>query len=144
MLLAEWLLQRDHCLWLPRCGYKWLAGQWLLYEFSSEYVTTAGAAAAQSVLCLTTDWTTGFDPWHKQRIYPLARSEASYPLGTGDFSRDKTRPGRDADHSTPSSAEVKNEWQLYFLSPISPAWRVRDSFIFTFTQQWKPLKAVES
>jgi hypothetical protein len=30
---------------------------------------------------------------------------ASYPMGTGDTAR----PGRDADHSRPSSAEVKNE-----------------------------------
>jgi hypothetical protein len=30
---------------------------------------------------------------------------ASYPMGTGG----RERPGRDADHSPPSSAEVKNE-----------------------------------
>jgi hypothetical protein len=30
---------------------------------------------------------------------------ASYPVGPGG----KARPGRDADHSPPSSAEVKNE-----------------------------------
>jgi hypothetical protein len=29
------------------------------------------------------------------------------------------RPGRDADHSPPSSAEVENEWELYLLSPPS-------------------------
>jgi hypothetical protein len=35
---------------------------------------------------------------------------ASYPMGTrGSFPGDKARPGRDADHSPPSSAEVKNE-----------------------------------
>jgi hypothetical protein len=35
---------------------------------------------------------------------------ASYPMGTGGpFPGGKERPGRDADHSTPSSAEVKNE-----------------------------------
>jgi hypothetical protein len=35
---------------------------------------------------------------------------ASYPMGTGgSFSGGKVRPGRDADHSPPSSAEVKNE-----------------------------------
>jgi hypothetical protein len=35
---------------------------------------------------------------------------ASYPMGTGgSFPRGKSRPGRDADHSPPSSAEVKNE-----------------------------------
>jgi hypothetical protein len=35
---------------------------------------------------------------------------APYPLGTGDsFPGGKARPGRDADHSPPSSAKVKNE-----------------------------------
>jgi hypothetical protein len=35
---------------------------------------------------------------------------ASYPMGTGSsFPEGKARPGRDADHSPPSSAEVKNE-----------------------------------
>jgi hypothetical protein len=35
---------------------------------------------------------------------------ASYPMGTGvSFPGGKVRPGRDADHSPPSSAEVKNE-----------------------------------
>jgi hypothetical protein len=35
---------------------------------------------------------------------------ASYPVGTGSpFPWSKARPGRDADHSPPSSAEVKYE-----------------------------------
>jgi hypothetical protein len=35
---------------------------------------------------------------------------ASYPIGTGGpFPVGKARPGRDADHSLPSSAEVVNE-----------------------------------
>jgi hypothetical protein len=35
---------------------------------------------------------------------------ASYPMGTGgSFPGRKARPGREADHSPPSSAEVKNE-----------------------------------
>jgi hypothetical protein len=36
--------------------------------------------------------------------------------GGGSFPRGKARPGRDADHSPPSSAEVKKEWELYLLS----------------------------
>jgi hypothetical protein len=35
----------------------------------------------------------------------------------------KARPGRDADHSPPSSAEIVNEKELY-LSPQAPPWRV--------------------
>jgi hypothetical protein len=35
---------------------------------------------------------------------------ASYPMGIGGpFPGGKARPGRDTDHSPPSSAEVKNE-----------------------------------
>jgi hypothetical protein len=39
-------------------------------------------------------------------------------MGTGaSFPGGKARPGRDADHSPPSSAEVKKEQELYLLSP---------------------------
>jgi hypothetical protein len=39
-----------------------------------------------------------------------AAHPASYPMGTGgSFPGGKARPGHDADHSPPSSAEVKNE-----------------------------------
>jgi hypothetical protein len=51
----------------------------------------------------------------------------------GPFPGDKARPGRDADHSPPSSAEVKNEWELYLLSPQSPPWRVAGSlYLYMF------------
>jgi hypothetical protein len=37
----------------------------------------------------------------------------SCTMGTGDpFPGGKARPGRDADHSSPSSAEIKNEYEL--------------------------------
>jgi hypothetical protein len=39
-------------------------------------------------------------------------------MGTGGpFPGGKARPGRDADHSLPSNAEVNNEKELYLLSP---------------------------
>jgi hypothetical protein len=39
-------------------------------------------------------------------------------MGTGgSFPGGKARPGRDADHSPPSSAEGKKEKELYLLSP---------------------------
>jgi hypothetical protein len=60
----------------------------------------------------------GFDPRQGQRIFPLA-SVSRLALGPtqppvqwvpGVLSPGvKARPGRDADHSPPSSAEVKNE-----------------------------------
>jgi hypothetical protein len=38
---------------------------------------------------------------------------------------------RDADHSPPSSAEVKKELELYLLSPKAPPWRVMGPVYFT-------------
>jgi hypothetical protein len=53
-------------------------------------------------------------------------------VGTGgSFPAGKARPGRDADHSPPSSAEIKNEQELYLLSPHSPPWRAAGSLYFT-------------
>jgi hypothetical protein len=53
---------------------------------------------------------------------------ALYPMGTGGpFPGGKARPGRDANHSPPTSAEVKNEQELYLLSPHAPPWRVAGS-----------------
>jgi hypothetical protein len=45
--------------------------------------------------------------------------------------------GREADHSPPSSAEVKEWVELYLYSPTTPSWRGaqgehRDNFTFTF------------
>jgi hypothetical protein len=54
---------------------------------------------------------------------------ASCTVSTGGrYSIGKARPGLDADHSLPSSAVVKSEYEIYFLSPLAPAWQ-RDSFI---------------
>jgi hypothetical protein len=48
---------------------------------------------------------------------------ASYAMGTGGpFPESKARPGCDAGHSHPSSAEVKNE-ELYLLTLLDLAWR---------------------
>jgi hypothetical protein len=48
---------------------------------------------------------------------------ASYPIGTrGSFLVVK-RPGRDADHSLPSTAEVKECVELYLHSTNTPSWR---------------------
>jgi hypothetical protein len=77
-----------------------------------------GAAVAQSVWCLTKDWTTGVRSPTKTEDFSSSlcvqtgsgAHPASCTMGTGDpFPGGKARPGRDADHSPPSSAEVKNE-----------------------------------
>jgi hypothetical protein len=89
-----------------------------------------------SVSIVSTCWTTGrsrFD--HRQRQKDFSCSlcvqtssgahPASCPMGTGGpFPGGKARRGRDADHLTPSSAEVVNEKELYLLSLQTPSWRV--------------------
>jgi hypothetical protein len=71
------------------------------------------AAVAQ---CLTTNWTIGvrFPTGAEDFFYsPCVQTGSgvhptSYPMGTGGpFPGGKAWPGRDADHSPPSSAEVK-------------------------------------
>jgi hypothetical protein len=63
---------------------------------------------------------------------------ASCPMGTrGSFPWIK-RPGREADHSPPSSAEVKEWVELYLYSPGTPSWRGaqlrhRDNFLSLFS-----------
>jgi hypothetical protein len=57
---------------------------------------------------------------------------ASCAMGTGGpFPGAKARLGRDPDHSLPSSAEVRNEQELYHLSPQAPQWRVARLLCFT-------------
>jgi hypothetical protein len=83
----------------------------------------------------------GSIPRQRQRTFPLAsvsRPALSPPslMSNGyreSFPGRKAQPGRDADHSTPSSTEVKNEYGLYFLSPLGPAQRVAGQLCFTFT-----------
>jgi hypothetical protein len=48
---------------------------------------------------------------------------ASYPMGTRGFSLGVKRPGREADHSPPSSAEVKECAELYLHFPNTSSWR---------------------
>jgi hypothetical protein len=43
---------------------------------------------------------------------------ASYPMSTRDSFPGVKRQGREADHSPPSSAEVKNAWSYISISPI--------------------------
>jgi hypothetical protein len=88
------------------------------FKLTAGYSCKGRAGVAQSVQCLTTGWTIG--------VRSLAGAEdfssslcvqtgsgaqpASYPMDTGgSFPGGKARPGRDADHSPPSSAEVKNK-----------------------------------
>jgi hypothetical protein len=50
-----------------------------------------------------------FSPRHRVQIGP-GTHPASYPMGTGGSFPGGKAPGREADHSLPSSVEVKNAW----------------------------------
>jgi hypothetical protein len=77
------------------------------------------ARVAQSVYCLTTNWTTGVrSPTEAEDFFfsslcvqtGSGAHPASCVMGTvGPFPGGKVQPGHDADHSPPSSVEVKNE-----------------------------------
>jgi hypothetical protein len=72
-----------------------------------------GAGVAQSVQCLTTDWTTGVRYPTEAHDFPsslcIQTGSGAHPASCTMSTGGKARPGRDADHSPPSSAEVKNE-----------------------------------
>jgi hypothetical protein len=81
---------------------------------------------AQSVQCLTTEWTTGVRSPAEAADFSSSlcvqtgsgAHPASCPVGTdGPFPGDRARPGRDTDHSPPYSAEVKNK--LGAILPLS-------------------------
>jgi hypothetical protein len=63
-------------------------------------------------------------------------------MGTGGpFPGGKVWLGHDADHSPPSSAKVKNEYELYLLSPQASPWCVVG--LLCFLQMWiKPWNGV--
>jgi hypothetical protein len=97
------------------------------------------AVQSLSAQCLTPDWTIGVRfpaeaTDFSSSLCVQASSEAhpaSCPMGTaGTFCGGKARPRRDADYSPPSSAEVKNDRELY--PPLAPALRKLDSFFFYF------------
>jgi hypothetical protein len=78
----------------------------------------------------TIEWTTGVRSPAETNDYSSSlcvqtgseAHPASCTMGTGGpFPGSKARPGRDTDHSHPSTAKVKNKYELYFLSPLVPA-----------------------
>jgi hypothetical protein len=83
-----------------------------MYVYYVSAYRRSGAGLAQAVQCMTTGWTTGrsgFDPRQGQTIFPQAHPASCTMRTGGPFPGGKARPGRDADHSPPSSAEVGNE-----------------------------------
>jgi hypothetical protein len=113
--LTQWtfLMQIFHgcnyCHHIKITGSRVSSGS-IVYDRAIGVRSPAGAKDFSSNLCVQTG--SGAHP-------------ASCTMGTGVLSLGlKERPGRDADHSPPSSAEVVNEYELYLLSPQAPPWRV--------------------
>jgi hypothetical protein len=72
----------------------------------------------------------GFDSRRELEVFLLIASRTALgptqpPIQRlpGALSLGVKRPGREADHSTPSSAEVKECMKLYLCSPSTPSWR---------------------
>jgi hypothetical protein len=66
-------------------------------------------------------WTGNFS-LHRRVKTGSETHPASYPMGTRGFFPGVKRPGREADHSPPSSVEVKEWVELYLYSPNTPSW----------------------
>jgi hypothetical protein len=81
---------------------------------------------------MATDWTTEgseFGSGQGQEFYLLHVVQTgsgihptSYPMGTGSSFPGVKRPGREADQSPPTNAEIKKIW-IYTSTPPTPSWR---------------------
>jgi hypothetical protein len=96
-------------------------------------VYTSRAGIPQSVQRSATGWTPrvrfpvgarDFSLFHSVQTASGARS-VSYPMGTGSSFPGATRPGCEADHYLPCSAEVKNNTAIPSL-PHTSSWLVLD------------------
>jgi hypothetical protein len=64
-----------------------------------------------------------FESWWRQQFSLLHVVQTgfgkhpAYPMGTGALSQGVKRPGREADHSPPISAEVKETWVYTYTPP---------------------------
>jgi hypothetical protein len=97
-------------------------------------VTVVIYVIAQSVQRWATGWTIGVLGFDSRRelgifLFTIASRMDLEPIEPpiqwvpGALSLGVNRPGREADHSPPSSAEVKECVELYLHSPNMPSWR---------------------
>jgi hypothetical protein len=94
-------------------------------ELSRNELNNKKSRDTQSVYLWATGWTIGvlgFDSRRGLGIF-LSTTASRTALGTRDSFPRVKRPGREADHSYPSSAEVKECVELYLHSPNTPSWR---------------------
>jgi hypothetical protein len=115
---------------------------WLRYTMTAmttaaekhQYGILLRAAIAQSVYRWAMDWTIGvlgFNSWRGLGIFlftaasrmALGPTQSPIQWVAGALSLGVKRPRREADHSPPSRAEVKECVELYLHSPNTPSWR---------------------
>jgi hypothetical protein len=101
--------------------------------FQTDHSPPSRAVIAQSVESCATGWTIGVLGFDSRRglgnfLFTTASRTALGPTQPpsqwvpGALSLGVKRPGREADHSPPSSAEVKDCVELYLHSPSMPSW----------------------
>jgi hypothetical protein len=103
--------------------------------FRSFKITLSNSFPYDTYTCISCiPWTIGvlgFDSRRRLRIllfttaFKTALGPTRPPIQwvTGSLSLGIKRPGREADHSPPSSAEAKECVELYIQSPNMPSWR---------------------
>jgi hypothetical protein len=115
-------------------------------EYHSLFLSRVRDVVAQSVQRRATGWMIGVLEFDSRRglgifLFTTASRTALEPTQPpmqcvqGALSLGVKRPGREADHSPPSSAEVKECVELYLHSPNTPSWlgaqlKHRDNFTF--------------
>jgi hypothetical protein len=94
---------------------------------------SAGLRAGRSMVRIPS-WAGNFS-LHRRVQTVSGVSPASYPVRREDLSLGIMRPGREADHSPPFSAEVKECVELYLHSPNSAPSRISYVAIFDFSSR---------
>jgi hypothetical protein len=103
---------------------------------SNQYITQYDNPENYDLFCVvfSRQWTIGVLGFNSRPglgilLFTTSSSPALGPIQSpiqwvpGSFSLGVRRPGRKADHSPPSSAEVKDWVQIYIHSPNTPSWR---------------------
>jgi hypothetical protein len=92
---------------------RWHSENWRRLQIIPCCHTVTRAEVAQSVQCLSTDWTAMVRSLTEAEDFSstlcVQTGSGAHPASCTVSTGGKARPGRDADHSPPSSSEVKKE-----------------------------------
>jgi hypothetical protein len=115
-----------HLSLVPRTGIRWTLPPRILYVFIAWCLSTRSAVPlfTLKVIRSRVSWISG--GVLLSGLHRVQSGFGAYPvsclMGTGAPSPRVKRPGREADHSPPSSAEVKNAWSYTSIPPVFMAW----------------------